>query len=255
MRFTRVKINALLVVFLLFQAGSVLFPAQAEDAKAKADKNWSLSLRGGLTLNAGNTKSHLISGGLKFALKSKVLEFLTTLETFYGSSKEQDIVNKGKWFSKLARKTEKRFNLFINTSLEYDEFAGIALRGSGGLGIQYNLANTEKNKAKLSAGVNGEFTDARDELDNTSSARLNLNYNLQKNLGETSNILIDVLYTSNLAHFFDDFRVEINASLSVLIKNPLSLKFEVQERYTHRPLEENLKKSDIILVTSLEISL
>ena len=241
---------------MLLHAAALFTFAQADEAKTrKGEKNWSLSLRGGLTLNAGNTRSQLISGGLKFALKSKVLEYLTTLEAFYGSSKEEDIVNKGKWYSKLARKTDKRFNLYGATSLEYDELAGIALRGSGGLGIEYSLSNTPQTKVKLAAGINGEFTDARDELDNTGSARLNLNYNLQKNLGETGNYLIDVLYTSNLVRFFGDFRVEIKASLSVLIKNPLSLKFEIQERYTNRPLEANLKKNDILLVTSLEISL
>jgi hypothetical protein len=243
-------------LFLLLNAAVLLTFAQVGEAKPpKVDKNWSLSLRGGLTLNAGNTRSQLISGGLKFTLKSKVLEYLTTLEAFYGSSKEQDIVNKGKWYSKLARKTDKRFNLYGTTSLEYDELAGIALRGSGGLGIQYTISSTAKTRAKLAAGINGEFTDARYELDNTGSARLNLNYNLQKNLAETSNYSLDVLYTSNLVHFFGDFRVEINAAFAVLIKNPLSLKFEIQERYTHRPLEANLKKNDLLLVTSLEISL
>lgn len=244
-----------LLSVLLVLSGIYIDAESKEKKSSTPGKNWSLAVKGGITLNAGNTESRIINGGLEFNLKSKEIEYLSKLEVFYGSSKQQDIVNKGKWFNKIAGKRKKRFNLYGTASVEYDEFARIALRGSGGLGLQYTISDAPHTNAKLAASINGEYTDARDKVKSTGSARLNLNYSLKKKFSKTGKYSITILYTSNLASFFGDYRVEASASLSVLLKNPLSLKIEMQERYTNHPLLENLKKNDFILVTSLEISI
>jgi hypothetical protein len=245
----------ILSVFLLVLSGTIALPEVKKENKPKPNKGWSLAIKGGITLNAGNTESQLINGGLEFNLDKKGIEFLTNFEAFYGSGNEEQTMNKGKWFNKFVNKTEKRFHLIGTFSLEYDIFAKIALRGSGGTGLQYSISDTPKTKVKLAAGVNGEFTNGLQELKNTKSMRLNLNYTQGKTFSETAKYSIDILYTSNFGHFFTDYRVETKVSLSVILKNPLSLKIEAQERYTNRPLEEMLKKNDFILVTSLEISL
>lgn len=244
-----------LSVVLLVFSGTIALPEVKEENKPKSNKGWSLAIKGGITLNAGNTESQLINGGLEFNLKKKGIELLTNFEIFYGSSKEEQTMNKGKWFNKFVNKTEKRFHFYSSFSLEYDKFAKIALRGSGGVGMQYSISGTAKTKVKLAAGVNGEFTNGLQDLENTRSMRLNLNYNQEKIFSDAAKYSIDILYTSNFGHFFSDYRVEARLSLSVVLKNPLSLKIEAQERYTNHPLEEILKKNDFILVTSLEISL
>jgi putative salt-induced outer membrane protein YdiY len=234
---------------------TIVLPEVKEEKKQKPKKSWSLAVKGGITLNAGNTESQLINGGVKFDFKKEGIEFLTNFDAFYGSGKKEQTVNKGKWFNKFVNKTEKHFNLYSTFSLEYDIFAKIALRGNGGVGIQYSFADSPKTKVKLAAGVNGEFTNGLKDVENTRSMRLNLNYTWEKTFSESSKYSIDILYTSNFGHFFSDYRVEAGVSLSVALKNPLGLKIEMQERYTNHPLEENLKKNDFILVTSLEISL
>ena len=248
------KVKGLLIILLVLSS-TIVLPEVKEEKKPKPNKSWSLAVKGGITLNAGNTESQLISGGVKFNLKLKDIEYLTNFEAFYGSSKNEQTANKGKWLNKFVNKTEKRFNLYGTLSLEYDKFAKIALRGNGGVGIQYSFADTPKTKVKMAAGISGEFTNGLEEIENTRSMRLNLNYIQEKEISETAKYGIDILYTSNFGHFFSDYRIETRAFLSVVLKNPLSLKIEMQERYTNRPLEENLKKNDFILVTSLEISL
>jgi hypothetical protein len=245
----------LLLTILLVLSNTIVLAEIKEEKAPKPNKSWSLAVKGGITLNAGNTESQLISGGVKFNLKKKSVEFLTNFDAFYVSSKQEQTVNKGKWFNKFVNKTGKHFNLYGTLSLEYDKFAKIALRGSGGLGIQYSLSDTPKTKAKLAAGVNGEFTNGLEEIENTRSMRLNLHYTREKTFSKTAKYSIDILYTSNFGHFFGDYRIEARASLSIVLKNPLSLKIEIHEKYTNRPLRENLKKNDFILVTSLEISL
>lgn len=244
------QLKLLLTILLVLSSTIVL-----AEVKEEKTPSWSLAVKGGITLNAGNTESQLISGGVKFDLKKKGAEFLTNFEAFYGSSKQEQTVNKGKWFNKFVNKTGKQFNLYGTISLEYDIFSKIALRGSGGVGIQYSFSDTPKTKAKLAAGVNGEFTNGLEEIENKRSMRLNLNYTQEKTFSDTAKYGIDILYTSNFGHFFGDYRIEAGVSLSVVLKNPLSLKIEIHEKYTNRPLEENLKKNDFILVTSLEISL
>lgn len=245
----------LLINILLVLSSTIVLSEVKEEKKPKPNKSWSLAVKGGITLNAGNTESQLINGGVKFDLKKKGIEFLTNFDAFYGSGKEEQTVNKGKWFNQFVNKTEKHFNLYSTFSLEYDKFAKIALRGNGGIGIQYSFSDTPKTRVKLAAGVNGEFTNGLQETENKRSLRLNLNYTQEKTFSETAKYSIDILYTSNFGHFFSDYRIEAGVSLSVVLKNPLSLKIKMQEKYTNRPLEEILKKNDFILVTSLEISL
>lgn len=243
----------ILSVVLLVISGTIALPEVKEEKNAK--KTWSLAVKGGIILNAGNTENQLINGGVKFYFKKKGIEFLTNFEAFYGSGAEEQTVNKGKWFNKFVNKTEKHFNLYSTFSLEYDIFAKIALRGNGGVGIQYSFADKPKTKVKLATGVNGEFTNGLEEIESTKSLRLNLQYTQERTFSETTKYSIDVLYTSNFGHFFSDYRIEAGVSLSVALKNPLSLKIEMQDRYTNHPLEENLFKNDFLLVTSLEISI
>jgi len=244
-----------LLTILLVLSSVNIFTETEEKKPSDPGKSWSLAVKGGISLNAGNSESQLISGGLEFNLKKKGVELLSNFEALYGSGKEEQTVNKGKWLNKFVNKTEKHFNLYSTFSMEYDIFAKIALRGSGGVGIQYSFSDKPKTKVKLAAGVNGEFTNGLEEIESTRSMRLNLQYTWEKTFSKTVKYGIDILYTSNFGHFFGDYRVEASVSLSVILKNPLSLKIEMQERYTNRPLEEILKKNDFILVTSLEISL
>ena len=66
-----IRQSILLLIILLVLASINIF-AEAEEKKSpKPKKNWFLAVKGGITLNAGNTESQLISGGVKFALKKK----------------------------------------------------------------------------------------------------------------------------------------------------------------------------------------
>ena len=233
-------------------------PVLAEDKKeetAKPAKKWSLAIRGGITLNAGNTDSQLFTGGAEFNLKSAKVEYQTNIEAFYGAGKNVETVNKGKWFHKIAHKIKNRFGGYVALTMEYDKFAQIAFRGNGGLGLRYTFKDTPNTSSYLAAGLNGEFTEALKNITDMGSFRFNLNYTLARTLSPSAKFNIDLLHTSNWGSFFNDYRLEMKASLSVMVKNPFNLKVEIQEKYTNHPLEENLQKNDFILVTSLEVSL
>lgn len=244
---------------------AVLFPALlwsgtgADNKNTKttaAEKKWKVSLSGGLTLSSGNTESLLVSGGTKINYTSDKIQFLTVADAFYGTGKEEKLVNKGKWNHKLILRPFQRFSMIGVTTIEYDKFSDVGLRGNGGLGIRWKITEPtdKKTSAQLAATLNGEWTRTVDTKDTTSSMRLNMDLSLDRTLSKTAKFSMTTLFTSGLDDVFGDFRLETRASLSVKVKNPLSLKVEIHDKYTHQPLAPEIKKNDFILVTSLEVS-
>ena len=69
----RLPIIYLVIAFFTFFAFSCPLTSveTKEKTTQKEDKNWSLWLKGGITLNAGNTETLMVNGGLKFHLESK----------------------------------------------------------------------------------------------------------------------------------------------------------------------------------------
>jgi len=249
-------LRIIFVILLILSLNTNFILAESDNKKDnKPKKNWSLLIKGGITLNAGNTDSRLFTGGFDFHLKVKKIEYHTNLEAFYGAGNDVETVNKGKWIHKIAHKNKKKFGVYGTLSMEYDKFAQIAFRGNGGVGVRYTLLDSPKTSSHLAASLNGEFTDALANIANMKSFRLNLNYTLAKDFSSTTKFYFDLLHTSNWGNFFNDFRLEMKASISALVKNPFNLRVEIQEKYTNHPLEENLEKNDFIFVTSLEITL
>lgn len=259
-----IKLKRLLIISLVAIFLTFIYPITAteieqkeapKDQETKTGKNWSLSLKGGITLNAGNTESLLVNGGLKFHLKSTLFQYLTNFDSFYGVSKSEQTVNKGEWLNTLTMKLRKRFNLYGKASLEYDEFSDIGLRVNTGLGIQYIVKDTPKITVKVASTINGEFTNAFDIVNNINSLRSNLDFSLEQEITAAAKYTVDTVLTFNVKDFSHDYRVETRASLSVSMSKVLALRIEMTDKYTNRPLGEGIKKNDFILVTSLQVSL
>lgn len=251
------KANLLNGSVVLITIAVLLLPSLLWSATDTAKKKkWHFSLIGGLTLNSGNTESLLVHGGSKIGYKSTSLQYLAVTDVFYGTGKQEKLVNKGKWFQKLTLRPLQRFSIIGVTTLEYDKFSDVGLRGNGGLGLRWKISNPsdKRTSAQLAASLNGEWTRTVNTKDTNGSMRLNMDFSLERNLSKTAKFAMTALFTSGLDDAFGDFRLETRASLSVKVNNPLSLKVEIHDKYTHRPLATGIKKNDFILVTSLEVS-
>jgi hypothetical protein len=254
-------LRRLIIIYLLAVFPVLTYPAAGAETKEKEQetqkslKNWSLSVKGGLTLNAGNSESLLVNGGVRFQLRSGVFEYATSVETFYGFGKDQQTVNKGEWLNKLSRGIGKRWDLYAKTALEYDKFSDIGLRIGTGLGIQYRISDTSRTTARMGSTIKGEFTNAFDILDHIDSLRWDVDFSIKQTITPSTNYSVDTLFTSNMKDFFGDFRVETRASISAAINKKLSLRVEITDKYTHRPAAEGIKKNDFTLVTSLEVTI
>ncbi|HNX98689.1 MAG TPA: hypothetical protein PKK12_13515, partial [Candidatus Aminicenantes bacterium] len=90
----------------------------SDPAAAPPQRNWKLTLSGGVTLTSGNTSSQQFNNTCKFAVKGAQLEYLTTLDFLYGMSGDTKTANKGKWVQNLANPQKKRINPFGSLSIE-----------------------------------------------------------------------------------------------------------------------------------------
>lgn len=140
-------------------------------------------------------------------------------------------------------------------SLEYDKFSNIDLRTSTGVGIQFVISDIEKNRSKFAASFNSEFLNASNNIENTKSIRLNLNYYSEILLSKTTKFSASVLLTSNLSNITDDYRLETLASISVLMTKPIWLNVKAWNKYNNKPISKEINKNDFALVTSVEFSI
>lgn len=245
----------ILIAFNIYSITTELKQERKIKIEKKEIKNYSFLIGGGITLNSGNTKSKLLNVGSKFNIKSKKFEYLTIFETFYGTSKGEQIGNKGKWGNNFSTKIETNLNLYGVFSLEYDKFSNIDLRTSTGVGIQFVISDIEKNRSKFAASFNSEFLNASNNIENTKSIRLNLNYYSEILLSKTTKFSASVLLTSNLSNITDDYRLETLASISVLMTKPIWLNVKAWNKYNNKPISKEINKNDFALVTSVEFSI
>lgn len=245
----------ILIAFNIYSITTELKQERKIKIEKKETRTYSFLISGGITFNSGNTKSKLLNGGSKFNIKLKKFEYLTIFETFYGTSKGEQIGNNGKWGNNLSTKIGTNLNLYGVFSLEYDKFSNIDLRTSSGIGIQFVISDIEKNRSKFAASFNSEFLNASNDLENKKSIRLNLNYYSEILLSKTTKFSASVLLTSNLSNITDDYRLESLASISVLMTKPIWLKIKAWNKYNNKPISEKIKKNDFVLVTSVEFSI
>ena len=219
------------------------------------EKKWSLILNGGFTLNTGNTKSTIINLGSKFNMKLKHFDFNTMLDLYYGKSEGEEISNKGKWSNNFSKYTGKLVNWYTSLFFEYDKISNIDLRTNFGLGIQLVFLDLINKKSKLSTSLNAEFSKISIDFKNTNSIRLSFNYVFERSFSDSKKLYLNTLYTPNVSDIFKDYRIELLASLSILMTEPIWLILKIQDKYNNLPVSEDLKKNDFIFITSIEFSI
>ncbi len=245
------------VLALLLTTGGQVFgdPTAAGDPPPKPKRSWVLALGGGVTLSAGNTTGKQFTHSGKFAIRGRHIEYLTTLDLLYGMSANARTANRGRWTQKVANPQKKRINPFGSLAFEYDEFASIGLRANVGLGAQWVFSDREENRSRVVASMNGETVDTTHGLPDRKSFRLSIEYSKEFRFSKTSRISLSSLWTPNLADFARDYRIDANATLSVMMTDPLWLTLKLQNRFNNYPPGAALKKNDLTLVTAIEFSI
>ncbi len=210
-------------------------------------------ISGGITLNSGNSNQTVINGGYNFAYQQNSFGYQSKLELFYGQNDGITQVSNGTWEHSLIHTLNKRLNLSGNLGIEYDRVAQIASRTSMDIGVLYKISQTKKNKASLSATVRGEILNGMGDTEDKTGARLVLGISNEHSFSDTASFKFNCQYTPSIIDPFNDYRLELQSSLSVLMKRPVWLTLKVRERFNSQPLDD-VKQNDLTLVTALTLS-
>jgi putative salt-induced outer membrane protein YdiY len=244
-------ILCLLIPVLTCQARS----SEVDTPKEQADATqpWNLTLNGGLTIHSGNTRSRLLHGEINFDIRLDGFILDSDFETLYGRSDSEVIQKKGKWANSFTRSLTKRLNLFGQVLLEYDAIAGITLRTTTGLGLRVDIHDREKIKTTLTTSLNGEFLNYEEPAPNQQYLRLHISLAMEARFSETSQLKTRILYTPDVADLWRNYRLEADASLSMLMKEPVWITLKLMDRYNNLPLSAEIRKNDLTLITAVEI--
>ena len=216
-------------------------------------KKLKLNLATGITVTRGNSNTVRINGKGEFQLvKGKsVLKLLGNF--LYGKSREIVDTNKGKVMIAVDKRIKGKFQFHSLASYEYDRVADIKARINFGLGMQLKFIKTEKSEFYISTSYVSEFEDYYEKIMAKRSNRLLIGIFFRKNFWENSIFISRAEYIPNVENFYEDYRLEAEGSLKVLMKKPLWLSITLNNRYNNMPPSETLKKNDLTLITALEI--
>ena len=246
--------------FLSFFLLSFHWVNYAEEEKQDADrdhkeKNWMLSLSGGLTMNAGNTDNKLLNAQSLLTINLPRTRIQSQLEQVYGFSDKSKIADATRFNNRFSRKLGNGLHLSASLSLERDEFAGFALRSNGGLGLECRFQDSDEKRSQLVLTCNGEYINSQGAYPDRKSLRFSVNYSLDRKFKNHAKLSFYALYTPNLADFLVDYRLETKLSFSFLMKDPLWLTIRIHDRFNNLPLAAGIKKNDLTLITAIELTL
>lgn len=228
---------------------------KASEKPESKPRPWSLRMSAGFTLSSGNTRAGILNGGHQFSLRMKRWTYKSSGEFFYGRSQGATISNKGKWENTLSSSLSNAFNLYSEASLDYDHFSGTDLRTLVGLGAQWVFSDTTRNKTNLASSINGELVKNRGDVPDTRAIRFHFTFQTDRQFSETLKTGLKSILSTRFRAPLREYRLENQAYLSVMMRQPLWLSIKALSRYEHQPVSADLKKHDISLITALEMSL
>ncbi len=234
----------------------ILWPALvgASNATPPGKDSLAFDVSGGITLSSGNSSQTVINGGYNFIYNKSAFGYKSKLEVFYGHSNGSTEVNNGSWDHSVLHSLNKRLNLSGNLGIEYDRVAQIGSRTNLDLGVLYKLNQSDRSKTDLSASIRGEYLRGIGETEDRKSTRLALGLANECSLSETAAFKLNCQLIPNLLDPIRDYRLELQSSLSVLMKRPVWLTLKIRERYSSQTQDETVKNNDLTLVTALTLS-
>ncbi|GEM_PF-2506535 len=212
------------------------------------------SISAGLSMARGNSESTRFYGKTSITLKKTDISFNMNSSYIYGKGKQGVDTNQGTIQFGSEKLIKGRLKLQSSASFFFDRLANIQGRLNFSLGINYTLEENS-NLFSLAASYSEEYENYYSNPISKRTNRLSIEMKIKRNLSDTTIFNLNALYTPNILNFFNDFRIEGEATLKVLMKKPLWLNLTLNERYNNLPPLSTLKKSDIILITAIEISI
>lgn len=208
----------------------------------------------GLSLSRGNSNYTRFYGKGIIKFLRKDAGFIISSNYIYGRGEKEVDTNQGNLTFSTEKPVFGRWKLISSASYFFDKMADIQGRVDFSLGLNYSMEVKSIKKVSFSASYSEEYEAYFTKTSVKKTRRLALAMNLRRKMDSGAQFSFAALYTPSLLDP-GDFRFEGEASMKFLMKKPLWLNFSLTERYNNQPPLATLKKNDIILITSLEITL
>ncbi len=224
----------------------LLFPLLSQDN--------TFDFSAGLSMSRGNSNSTRFYGKGIVKFKRKDAGFIISTNYIYGRGEQKVDTNQGKLTFATEKPVIGRWKLISSASYFFDKMADIQGRVDFSFGLNYSMEEKSVKKISFSASYSEEYEAYFTRTSVKKTRRLSLQVNLNRRVNSGAKFSLAALYTPSLLNP-EDFRFEGEASMKFLMKKPLWLNFSLSERYNNQPPSPTLKKNDIILITSLELTL
>ncbi len=256
-------IFAVLVLFFSFLHGSDLKGAvkSKEKTEKKGEvkkKRKKISLNSSLFLSysvfKGNTNGEKYYGNGKISGKGDNFDFSLYYERNYGENNDVVNIDNGKLITNINHKLKDKISLNTTAIYETNAIVHLKRRVNIGFGLGYSKNLLKGYFLSLTGNLLYElsfYENSRDE--ERKNVRLAITFDNKLKFFENSEFETKVFYTPNLLDLSNDFRIEINSSLRVLMKEPLWFRFSLRNNFNNKPYSESVKKNDFSMLTGIEI--
>ncbi|MFC1624386.1 YdiY family protein [Candidatus Omnitrophota bacterium] len=233
----------------------VITDKEITEARLKKEENkiWQRESSLGYNKSSGNTDDSQLLASFRANRKTDHDEFTTKGDFLYSSSNRE--MDAQKWFG-MARYAfsfgERKWYNFYKLESDHDRFANVDYRIIPSVGMGYWFSDEDDWKAMAELGSGLEYTNFRDETDDTDEMVLIPRVFFEKRMFNKSRIKEDIYLYPSLGDT-GEFRLHSETVFENPIDDRLSLRFSLVDDYNSDPAK-NSKKNDVRFISSLAYS-
>ncbi len=217
---------------------------------------WKREVALGYNTSRGNTETGEFSGDFIVNRKHKHVNETTVKGNLYYSEADKKM-DAEKWYG-LGRYAfnfgaDKKWYNFYSAEIDHDRFANINYRFLPAAGVGYYFFDLDDIKLLAEIGVGWEHTDYRDDAKDSDEAVLVPRVYFEKRILERLVVSQDFYYYPALRDF-SDYRFRSETAVTGELTSLLAIRFSLIDDYNSQPKDEETKKNDMRLMSSLVCS-
>ena len=249
----------LLSVFSMPLFAQISGSSSAKNIMVKSSRASKAKISARVTLDGyyqtGNTERTNVSGAFFMSAIDSIKEFSANGRFLYGESKK--IVNQKEYIAGIQYDYHpfSAFSPFLRFEFYKNEFRKIHGRYAGLAGFKYRyFVKPEILDYSISAALlyDLEHYETDVDLPNKERLRMSVRPKIKHNLAENIYLIAEAYYKPNLLDF-NDYIICGNASLNVRVFKQGLLRLSYEYEYNNKPVTNQVKKTDALLLAGLGI--
>jgi hypothetical protein len=224
------------------------------DKQTESKKHWTSSIDIGAALYSGNVDKQDLRGILSFVRSDELLELALDVKSILSKVDNQMKNKEYSLSSKVDYLPQKKISPFILLNAYQDIPKGYKYRFGGYLGGKWIMSKSDKSNYSISAAYLFETQKTPKDGENSGSSKseskLSFRFKIKQAISQFATLNLISFYTPAIKKF-NDYRIDLEASLSSKLTSKILMKFGYTFNYVNVPPKSNIKKTDQALVTSI----